>query len=89
MINLCRSYKYLSKGYYCSLLGEARDHHIMPSLRVINDLNQKSLYTLHLDDLTELKDRELQGSDPEKEITFILFRLHRGDGIQEPGQGSV
>ena len=73
VINLCRSYKYLSKGYYCSLLGEARDHHVMPSLRVINDLNQKSLYTLHLDDLTELNDRELHDSDEDKEITFITY----------------
>ncbi|RLU03337.1 MAG: RimK family alpha-L-glutamate ligase, partial [Ketobacter sp.] len=73
VINLCRSYKYLSKGYYCSLLGEARDHHVMPSLRVINDLNQKSLYTLHLDDLTELNDRELHDSELEKEVTFITY----------------
>ena len=40
VINLCRNYRYLSKGYYCSLLAEARDHHVLPSIRVINDLNQ-------------------------------------------------
>lgn len=73
VINLCRSYKYLSKGYYCSLLGEARDHHVMPSLRVINDLNQKSLYTLHLDDLTELSNSEIQKSHKENDLTFITY----------------
>ena len=26
VLNLCRSYRYLSVGYYCSLLAEARHH---------------------------------------------------------------
>jgi len=73
VINLCRSYKYLSKGYYCSLLGEARDHHMMPSLRVINDLNQKSLYTLHLDDVTELSNRDMQQLHQKQDLTFNTY----------------
>ena len=30
VINLCRSYKYLGHGYYCSLLAEARGHKPLP-----------------------------------------------------------
>ena len=38
VLNLCRSYRYLSVGYYCSLLAEARGHKVLPSVRTINDL---------------------------------------------------
>ncbi|HUH38864.1 MAG TPA: RimK-like ATPgrasp N-terminal domain-containing protein, partial [Spongiibacteraceae bacterium] len=41
VINLCRSYRYLSKGYYCALLAEARDHRVTPSVRTINELRQQ------------------------------------------------
>ncbi|MDX1810872.1 MAG: RimK-like ATPgrasp N-terminal domain-containing protein, partial [Gammaproteobacteria bacterium] len=43
IINLCRSYRYLSVGYYCSLLAEARGHPVFPSVATINDLGRKSL----------------------------------------------
>ncbi|MDO7919640.1 RimK-like ATPgrasp N-terminal domain-containing protein, partial [Pseudomonas aeruginosa] len=36
VINLCRGYKYLGLGYYCSLLAEARGHRVIPSLRCIS-----------------------------------------------------
>lgn len=49
VVNLCRSYRYLSTGYYTSLLAEARGHHVFPSVSVINDLSRKSLYFLQLD----------------------------------------
>ncbi|KAB7624398.1 RimK family protein [Alkalilimnicola sp. S0819] len=51
VINLCRRYKYLSTGYYCSLLAEARRHRVLPSVRTINDLSRKSLYSLNLEGL--------------------------------------
>ncbi len=73
IINLCRHYKYLSKGYYCSLLGEAREHHVLPSLRVINELNQKSLYTLHLDDLKTLNYKDFEKSHPDGNLEFITY----------------
>lgn len=31
IVNLCRN-GYLSRGYYCSLLGEARGHAVLPSV---------------------------------------------------------
>lgn len=38
IVNLCDTSRYLSHGYYCSLLAEARKHPVLPSVRVINAL---------------------------------------------------
>ena len=38
VINLCDTTGYLSQGYYCSLLAEARNHQVIPSVKVINEL---------------------------------------------------
>ena len=35
VINLCRSYKYLGHGYYCSLLAEARGHKVIPDRKSV------------------------------------------------------
>jgi len=39
IINLCDTQHYLSKGYYCSLLAEARRDEVLPSVKVINELS--------------------------------------------------
>lgn len=46
IINLCRSYSYASHGYYCSLLAEARGHKVIPTVRTIQDLSRRSIYSL-------------------------------------------
>ena len=51
IINLCRSYRYLSIGYYCSLLAEARKHKIIPTVKTIINLSTKSIYSLNIEDL--------------------------------------
>lgn len=38
IINLCDTERYLSEGYYCSLLAEARNHKVLPSVKTINSL---------------------------------------------------
>jgi len=48
IINLCRTKHYLSTGYYCSLLAEARGHGVIPSVRTLNDLSQRALYRLQI-----------------------------------------
>jgi len=40
IINLCNTERYLSRGYYCSLLAESRKHKALPSVNTINDLRQ-------------------------------------------------
>ncbi len=53
VINLCRSYKYLSVGYYCSLLAEARHHRVVPTVKTMLDLSRKSMYSLDTENLDE------------------------------------
>lgn len=38
IINLCDTERYLSRGYYCSLLAEARHQKVIPEVAIINDL---------------------------------------------------
>ncbi|MDN3485439.1 RimK family protein [Pseudoalteromonas sp. APC 3224] len=47
IINLCDSSQYLSKGYYCSLLAEARKHQVLPSVKTINALRSGHAPTLN------------------------------------------
>lgn len=48
IINLCDSSQYLSKGYYCSLLAEARKHQVLPSVKTINALRSGQALLLNL-----------------------------------------
>lgn len=41
VINLCRQYNYLSTGYYCSLLAEARGDQVIPGVKPIQDLSRR------------------------------------------------
>ncbi len=50
VINLCRSYQYLSKGYYVSLLAHARQHHVLPTLEMIEEINNPFAYFRALQD---------------------------------------
>jgi glutathione synthase/RimK-type ligase-like ATP-grasp enzyme len=52
VINLCRSYEYLGIGYYCSLIAEARDERVTPSVATIVGLQQKSSLLPALADLS-------------------------------------
>ncbi|MEX0619002.1 MAG: RimK family protein [Pseudohongiellaceae bacterium] len=57
VMNLCHDYSYLSEGYYCSLLSEARGHRVIPSSRVLNDLGTPLLYRLQLADMASALDK--------------------------------
>ncbi len=46
VINLCSSYSYMSNGYYCSLMAEARGHRVIPRVITINDLSQQFILNL-------------------------------------------
>jgi glutathione synthase/RimK-type ligase-like ATP-grasp enzyme len=53
IINLSRSYNYQSKGYYASLLAEARGHRILPTVETMLELSEPKLYAQALPDLQE------------------------------------
>ncbi len=87
VINLCRNYRYLSMGYYCSLLATARRHKIIPSVRTITDLSSRAIYSLNTEDLDPLVQRSLKKrkNDTQEgryEID-IFFGLCRDKGLQE------
>lgn len=44
IINLCRSYQYLSKGYYVSLLADARHQRVFPTLKMIEEITNPFTY---------------------------------------------
>lgn len=77
VVNLCRSYKYLSVGYYCSLMAQARGQQVIPSVKTINDLSRKAIYTLDTIDLdrvlTEALDAPGQGPMPVEFALDIRF----------------
>ena len=54
VINLCRGYRYLSVGYYCSLLAEARGHKVIPTVRTIQELSSRDIYGLETEELDAL-----------------------------------
>lgn len=71
IINLCSNYAYLSDGYYCSLLAEARNHHVIPSVKIINDLGKNALYRLQLEDFTQPLARAFKHQNKGGE--FVLY----------------
>ncbi len=51
VINLCNTDRYLSQGYYCSLLAEARQHQVIPTVKMINALRGDNLRLVVPDNL--------------------------------------
>ena len=76
--NLCRSYGYLSMGYYCSLLAEARGDRVTPSVDTILSLQRKRIEPSALAQLNRL-------IGPLKEIprSVNTLTLHVFFGIME------
>jgi glutathione synthase/RimK-type ligase-like ATP-grasp enzyme len=59
VLNLCTSYRYLSPGYYVSLLAEARGHRPLPKVGAVEDLQFPNLVRHLAEDLNELIQRLL------------------------------
>jgi len=81
VINLCRRYIYLSGGYYCSLLAEARGDLPMPTVADILDLSRQSLYAFALPELDTLLARTLTRltEPPEGDFDLHIFFGHADD----------
>ncbi|MFI3135318.1 MAG: RimK family protein [Methylococcaceae bacterium] len=73
VINLCRSYQYLSDGYYCSLLAEARGHHVIPSVKVLGDLGEGELYRIQLGGLSGTLSKALKGQNQQTQMTVRSY----------------
>ena len=73
IINLCRNYKYLSNGYYCSLLAEARGHSVIPSVKTINDLSKSTLYNLRTEEMDLAIQKAFKNQTPSDPISVNIY----------------
>ena len=53
VINVCRSYSFQSKGYYVSLLAEAHNHKVLPTVMTIQDIKSPSLAATLTESITD------------------------------------
>lgn len=73
IINLCRNYRYLSNGYYCSLLAEARGHSVIPKIKTINDLSKSVLYSLETEELDAIVQKAFKSQSPTDGVSVTLY----------------
>jgi len=73
VFNLARSYSYQSRGYYVSLLAEARDHKVIPSAKTILDLRSPSIVKVLSRDLDDTIQSSLGAKNKHEFILSIYF----------------
>ena len=72
IINLSRSFAYQSRGYYASLLAEARSHRIIPSVETMVDLGARQLYAQAVPELEDALMKALAAADDKTVPSRIL-----------------
>ena len=74
LVNLSRSYAYQSKGYYASLLAEARGHRVVPTVETMLELREPKLYEHALPELEDELNRCARRADfqPEGELKLLV-----------------
>lgn len=73
LINLCRNYRYLSVGYYCSLLAEARGHKVIPSVKTMLELGNRTLYQHGVAEFERLARLALVEYPTDEDIDLYVF----------------
>jgi len=73
VLNLSRSLKYQSAGYYVSLLAEARGHKPMPSVLTLQDMKSQSLVRLISEELDELIQKSLHPLQSDEFTLSVYF----------------
>lgn len=72
VVNLCRDFDYLSVGYYCSLLAEARRDRVIPTVSTILELDQRAIYKGALAELDQHLRRCLKHVNVTTEVPSAL-----------------
>lgn len=78
VINLCRRYEYLSAGYYCSLLAEARGQTPMPTVADVLSLQRKNLYDFAVPELNAILNRTIKRMVAEVPTEAFLLTVFFG-----------
>ena len=89
LVNLARSYAYQSKGYYASLLAEARGHRVMPTVETMLELREAKLYEHALPELEDELNRCARRADfqPEGEFKLLVcFGITRDECFESFGR---
>jgi glutathione synthase/RimK-type ligase-like ATP-grasp enzyme len=89
LLNLSRSYAYQSKGYYASLLAEARGHRVVPTVETMLELREAKLYEHALPELEDELNRSARKADfqPEGEFKFLVcFGIARDSRFESFGR---
>src|SRR6202162_4019543 len=89
LLNLSRSYAYQSKGYYASLLAEARGHRVVPTVETMLELREAKLYEHALPELEDELNRCARKSDvqPEAETKLLVcFGIARDPRFESFGR---
>ncbi len=89
LLNLARSYAYQSKGYYASLLAEARGHRVVPSVETMLELREPKLYERALPELEDELNRCARRADfqPEGELKLLIcFGIARDGRFEQFGR---
>jgi hypothetical protein len=73
IINLCRTDRYQGRGYYVSLLAEARGHRALPEVKTLGDLQARHLDQLLGNPFIEQLQRALANCDDETCIVDAWF----------------
>jgi glutathione synthase/RimK-type ligase-like ATP-grasp enzyme len=75
LVNLCRSYRYQSIGYYVSLLAEARGSRPMPNVMDIQDLQLRNQAVMRIlpDDLDEIIQKGFAALHSDKFTLSVYF----------------
>ncbi|HEV2626815.1 MAG TPA: RimK-like ATPgrasp N-terminal domain-containing protein, partial [Xanthobacteraceae bacterium] len=89
LVNLARSYAYQSKGYYASLLAEARGHRVVPTVETMLELREQKLYEHALPDLEEELNRCSRRADFQSVGEFkllVCFGIARDERFEPFGR---
>ncbi|MCC8360343.1 RimK family protein [Salinimicrobium sediminilitoris] len=73
IFNLCKDYSYQSKGYYVSLLAEARGHLAIPTVMNLVDLREPKLVKIVSDEFDDLIQKSLKGIKSPEFTLSIYF----------------
>src|SRR5690606_2477747 len=73
IFNLCKDYSYQSKGYYVSLLAEARGHLAVPTVKNIVDLREPKLVRIVSEEFDDIIQSSLKNIKSQEFILSIYF----------------
>lgn len=73
VFNLCKEYLYQSKGYYVSLLAEARGHKVSPKVKNIQDIKAPAIVKIISEELDDLLQRSLKSHTSQELVLQVYF----------------